>query len=323
MVGFGGGALPRWPRWWVRVSSIFSAGGVLLVGGLFFVSWARVAGNNQIAGWENIFILQNSDFRSGAKLFILIFIIWQLVQTLVFSFGLFRYSLLSDADFIANKWALVFFSLSLGGFFTPLILLLMPNADTKATRVADSMIVRYLGSVWWIAPLFITFTLLSTKTWLNSHQNVGVNAGENLIFYSLLGAFLGVGVLGLLTTCPFYNKQVDVKLFSQQSSHRMLWAIVIFYRLIASAQMVLLILVAIFRIVAIVMELFRGRNVLALFLNAFRLLFAIASAAFIVFMVTQVLSQLWKHKTDGLVTLKQSEKFAIYQKRKQQHSLYK
>ena len=66
----------------------------------------------------------------------------------------------------------------------------------------------------------------------------------------------------------------------------------IFYRLLATIQLVILVLVAVLRVLFAFIELFQSRNILSTLFNLFFVVSAILSAAFLIYLVKNFVQQL-------------------------------
>lgn len=313
-------------RWGARFSAVM--GLIVTVLSFFFiiVIWnmaihnpGSLSSSESVVKW--IFPVNLSDFF-GYRFIILLLIFGYLTQSFFFACGLIRFSLQPDSEFVSNKWALVLFSVGLGGIFCPAILTRLPNMDTTATRVVDLTLVRYIGVALATTLGIFAFILISFGHAVPNNGDTNVSR--------LWGCFAGLllsSALVAVSIVPFFRENVDLLLYSENKNQQpeattltqYLRTIIIFYRVIAT---IMLVLVMIWYTLSLLFEILYDRErlknlrqgnsffyVMFAFMMVLSIFTKIALLIFRFYLVSATIKGLWADN-NGLIAYQTNERYA-------------
>lgn len=300
-------------RFWLIVSSVFGMALMTLLVGVYFYYSNKVWRGNASS---NLFINSYAKL-SGPDLALLIFLIWTVVKTFVFNFGLIKYARSADSYFVANKWTLAVLSLSLGGFWAPLLLTRLPNADTNATQNARITIVRYFGTSFYIAAISTILIMLIVQTQIPVANRVWIGNGK-AVFYGVIGAMAGFALINMAATAPFYGTKVEKMFAARSEGYRKYWNIAIIFTVIATVQLVFVMIAAFLRLLAVMSEMAQQRSPLGIVFGILNIGIQIAYTVFICTLIVHTISGLWRSDQQGMVMYRTNQRFAEAQTRRQQ-----
>lgn len=300
-----------WTRLWIKISSWF---GIIMMM-ILVIGWFYLYGkgvgktSNQ---FNNDIVVYSYNSLIGLQGWLLIFLIWAAVKSFVCSFGLLRYAKLPDNEFVANKYQMAVLSLTIGGFFTPFILIRLPNVDVKTTQNARVTIVKYFGTSGAVAGILTAFALLAVKSTIPGGNQIWVRNQES-IYWGMFGGFLALGILTGGITFPFYGDKAQKVLASRGKNYHYYNVVSIIFTVIATIELCILVVVAILRVFAEFARAAQAENGIETFLFLMRAIFQAVYTVMLMYIVIQVIKGLWRTDKNGLMFMGKSQKFENYQ----------
>ncbi|WP_342252497.1 hypothetical protein [Spiroplasma endosymbiont of Amphibalanus improvisus] len=238
------------------------------------------------SSWTNDGLLrfETMDDLFSYRLAIILLLIWSTVNTLICNTAVIMYSMKDDATFIANKWTLAVLSISIGGMFTPFILIKLPNTPTSATKNARGTIVKVFGLSWAVSSIISIATIggiygsLSDQTFVGNQMN---------IFITLMTVFGVLALVNALSSSLFFLDYGNKQLAAGEKGNGFVKAIAVVYTSIITVNLALQFLSSLFSMFS---GFNRGNNAFANFFNG---MFQLTRSLFMMFLIFQVIKGLW------------------------------
>ena len=307
----------KFVRFWVILSSIFGILLVSIAAGLYFYYTAKVnqGDTSQAALQAKNIVISSYAQLTSTKIILFILLIWSLVKTLVCNIGLIHFAKnASDQEFLANKWSLAVLSLSIGGFFAPFMMTRLPNIQTNGTQNARITITKYFGASFCLSALATILGMFLLQNDIPSANRVWAANGQD-IFYGVIGGMGGIALLAFITSAPFHSKNIVEQINTQQTGYKKYSIILTIYTVIATIELVLLLMASILRAFEAFARIGQNRGVM-MFIAIMNALFQLVATMFLMYIIITVIKGLWNKDRPGYVAF---QPYARYQTKHYQY----
>ncbi|ATI74228.1 hypothetical protein [Mesoplasma florum] len=208
----------------------------------------------------------------------------------------------SDEEVIANRYILAILSVGVGGLITPFILTSLPNIETQSSMNPRAFLAKHLGLTMLIGfTLFlVSFVWITLSSGITFNELIDTSTDFGLIgFLSLTLSIVGwlIGVLGF----GLFSRSNSSDLMKEKNLQGYMMQIVgVIFTIIATLELVFLIIMAIFRLIGVIFQSFSYMNrydgflkVFAIFLAFSRIGLEIWYVTWVVSMYSKIISGLW------------------------------
>ncbi|AHI53205.1 hypothetical protein [Spiroplasma culicicola] len=196
-----------------------------------------------------------------------------------------------DVTFINNRYILVLFSLSVGGLFTPFILMSLPNINVKSSVTPKISISRGYGISAASSAGVAMLTFASVLTDGNGWDTLAANSTANIILWSVLGTILFWGLINIIL---FVGKNALVRYENSNGSRAIMNFIAFFNLIFATIVLIWILIWSVLTILNAIASLFdRQRGFFSSLFNFMYVSMIITRQLFIMYTAWHCIKGIW------------------------------
>ena len=247
---------------------------------------------------------------------ILVYFVWRSIYT---SWVIVRFAKNStDEELCANRYIICALSLGIGGLFTPFLMTQFPNITTTSTIKPRYFLSKIMGICVLIgSPIFAITYFLSNLFSINKISVLfDINQTSGLISVIVLIVSVLFFLFGLVTNSLFNQEALNE--FENNNISLSLKVISTIWMTILTVELVIVILMAIFRLIGAFLDVFKsseGNNggIFRFIFALSRLMITFSYVMMVIYVTKRTISGLWAE--DGVVVIKEYRHNTVAQKR--------
>ncbi|ASZ09339.1 hypothetical protein CK556_03215 [Mesoplasma chauliocola] len=201
----------------------------------------------------------------------------------------------TDEEIIANRYILAVLSVGVGGIITPFILTSLPNIETESSLNPRAFLAKHLGFTMLIGfalflVSFVSIALTSSGGYISFENLIATDTSYGLIGFLAITISIVGFLIGTLGYGLFARKNSSQLMKEKNLQGYMMQVIGVIFTLIATVELIVLIIMSIIRLIMVVFNSIRYMNRYEGFLKVFAIMFAFSRIGFEIWYVTWIVS---------------------------------
>lgn len=257
--------------------------------------------------------ITNNPTLSALIIGIEVYFLWKSIYSAYVIIGYLKSA--SDEDVIANRYILAVLSVGVGGIITPFILTSMPNIESESSLNPRAFLSKHLGFTMLdgFTLFLVTFISISLSTGMTFNELIDTKGEVGLTgFLSLTLGVVGM-LIGILGYGLFARSNASELMKEKNLQGYVMQIVGIIFTIIATVELVFLILMAIFRLIGVIFQSIAYMNRYDGFFKVFAILLAFSRIGFEIWYVTWVVS-MYSKIISGLWSKEQVVKINNFEK---------